>query len=82
MKTQVAVLAILLLAGAVSATISTAKKADDVSEFIKAQKATKNVYGLYFHEKDETPIFSAINGFFSPDKEKDFQNLLANNNTF
>ncbi len=82
MKTQVAVLAILLLAGTISATITSAKKSDDISQFIKTQKATQNVFGLYFHDKDETPIFSAITGLFSPDKEKDFQNLLTNNGTF
>lgn len=82
MKTQVAALAILLLAGTISAAVQTAKKSDDISQFIKAQKLTNNVFGLYFHEKDESPIFSAITGLFSPDKEKDFQNLLNNNGTF
>lgn len=72
MKTQVAALAILLLAGTISAAVQTAKKSDDISQFIKAQKLTNNVFGLYFHEKDESPIFSAITGLFSPDKEKDF----------
>jgi hypothetical protein len=72
MKTQVAAVAILLLLGLASATISSAKTADDVTNFVTTQKSTNNVFGLYFHEKDENPIFSAITGLFSPDKERDF----------
>lgn len=82
MKTQVATLAILLLFGMASATISTAKSSDDVVNFITKNKGTNNIFGLYFHEKDEKPIFSAVTGLFSPDKERDFQNLLNNNETF
>jgi hypothetical protein len=82
MKTQALALSIILLAGLASATISSAKKADDVTAFIQAQKQTDNVYGLYFFNKDESPIFSAISGLFSPDKEKKFQDYITNNQTF
>lgn len=69
MKTQVAFLGILLLAGLTAATVSNANTADDVVLFVQKNKQANNIYGLYFLEKDENPIFSAITGLFSPDKE-------------
>lgn len=81
MKTQVLVFTILALAGLASATVSKANSADDVVSFVQVNKQANNIYGLYFLEKDESPLFSAITGLFSPDKEKDFNNLINNNDT-
>ena len=81
MKTQAAVLAILLFAGLTSAIVSKANTADDVVLFVQQNKQANNIYGLYFLEKDENPIFSAITGLFSPDKERDFNTLINVNDT-
>lgn len=79
MKTQVALLAILATLAA--ATVTKANTADDVVLFVQQNKAANNIYGLYFLEKDENPIFSAITGLFSPDKERDFNTLINTNDT-
>ncbi len=76
MKTQVVVFTILALVGLASAITSKANSADDVVNFVQVNKAANKIYGLYFLEKDESPLFSAITGLFSPDKEKDFNNLI------
>jgi hypothetical protein len=52
MKTSSIAIAILLLVSFASATVTSAKTADDVKKFVEAQKAqTKlnNVFGLYFY---------------------------------
>jgi hypothetical protein len=81
MKTQVALFAILALASLTSATVSSASTADDVVLFVQKNKAANNIYGLYFLEKDENPLFSAITGLFSPEKEVLFNNLINKNDS-